>query len=95
VWHGLLGLGALFDAVLGDEKEYIVAPFVAIHPFAGLKLAGAPGLAFAHGTRHFVLRGTAAYDIHVASFSLSPTVSADLIEGHLAMVYGLSVGLGF
>ena len=43
--HGM-GLGMITDLVLAEATEFIVAPAVFLHPFAGLKFAVAPGLIF-------------------------------------------------
>ena len=39
-----MGIGMITDLVLAEATEFIVAPAVFLHPFAGLKFAVALGL---------------------------------------------------
>ncbi len=48
-----------------------------------------------HSNSHFFVRFGAAYDFHYQQFSISPTISADIIESTVFVVYGVGLGIGF
>ncbi|MDH5720929.1 MAG: hypothetical protein OEZ13_10010 [Spirochaetia bacterium] len=93
--HGLLGLGLILDFAFRDHMQTIVAGALFIHPAGGFKIALAPGVEMHSGEKAFVFRGGLAYDIHVGSLSLTPTVNFDYAHHHVAYVYGLGIGYGF
>jgi hypothetical protein len=90
-----LGAGLLADLVLGDTKELLLAPFVALHVATGLKLVVGVGAALTSDSSHLALRGGLAYDLHLGPVSLAPTLNVDRPGGHFAVVYGVSLGVGF
>ena len=45
--------------------------------------------------KHFLLRLGVGYDFHIRSFSITPTLNFDIIQGKASMVYGIAFGLGF
>ena len=97
IYNHKIGIGLLGDYVLAKHYEIIVGLPVFIHPAGGLKIFTAPGFAIVEGVseKHFVLRIGSGYDFHLGRFSLGPVISADLIEGHVSLVYGMTFGLGF
>lgn len=99
LWHNRIGVGLLGEIVFAEHKETIAGLPVFIHPGGGLKLFYAPGIAMAedeHGRsyNHFVSRMGLGYDFHIKSISITPGLAGDLIEGHISLVYGLSLGIG-
>jgi len=102
----LLGIGVLADfAFPTDTTMTVLAGFIGIHPFEGLKLLVAPGyemvtVTTAHGSHShsgFMLRGSVGYDIMFGSFSVTPIVSVDYVldTKAVAYVYGIAAGIGF
>ena len=97
----MIGVGALVDAQIVHEAETevetIIAPFVAVHPVGGLMILGAVGVAMtgAGHNGHLALRGGAAWFFPVGTFSVGPEVNLDHVDGHNAVVYGVSGGMGF
>jgi hypothetical protein len=93
---GEIGVAAIVDiARLHGAQQYIAAPAVVFHPWAGLKLVAAVGVEHGHGEQALLLRGGAGYDAHLGPISIGPSVSFDSVEGHHAVVAGLAVGSGF
>jgi hypothetical protein len=45
--------------------------------------------------QEFLIRLGVGYDFHIKNISISPAMSADIINGHLALVYGIYFGIGF
>ena len=43
----------------------------------------------------FFVRAGASYDFHFGKFSLSPSISADVIYSKLNMLFGLSFGISY
>ena len=98
--HNKLGIGLFGEIVFAEHKETIVGLPIVYHPSESFKFLVAPGMAFAeddHGHSHkeFIFRFGTAYELHVSGFSISPTLNADLIDGHFSLVYGFSLGFGF
>lgn len=99
----MLGVGLIYDHAFAFYDTNIVALGFFAHPFddstplGALKFVLAPGVEFEHGHSAFVFRLGTAYDIPVGgNFTVSPTFNFDWIEnGHTAVVYGLSFGMGF
>lgn len=42
-----------------------------------------------------LIRIGGGYDFHIKNFSITPAFSADIVDGHLYLVYGIYFGLGF
>ena len=92
-----VGVGVLVDSAIASSTETLLAGFVAVHPFEGLMLLGAAGVAvtgLGHDG-HLGLRAGAAYFVPVGAFSIGPAVSVDHVDGENALVYGVSIGTGF
>ncbi len=92
---GLFGLGALVDVALMEHTSVIVAPALFIHPAGGLKITVAPGVEHEGEENVFVMRGGLSYAIHLGRLSVGPAVAADYANKHVALVYGLDIGMGF
>ena len=92
-----VGIGVLGDVVFAPHRETILAGALVTHPAGGLKVLFAPGVIFIDGSseNHFVARFGFGYDFHVARASLAPTFNLDVIEGHVSLVYGVTLGFGF
>lgn len=101
----MMGAGVIADFALGenhDKRHQIYAAAFYLHPMGDLKFILATG-----GERLEPVGGKSAkwkvlgrvgasYDFHVAGMSVSPTASLDMTPGgHIAAVYGVSVGYGF
>ncbi len=48
-----------------------------------------------HSNSHFFVRFGAGYDFHFNQYSITPTISADIIESTVYTVYGVAFGIGF
>lgn len=100
VWHNKLGIGLLGELVFAEHKETIIGVPIFFHPVGSLKFLFAPGMAFTedehgHSHNHFVSRVGLGYDFHIKTISITPGFSADFIEGHISLIYGISLGIGF
>ena len=94
-FHRIFGAAALIDSAWKETETTVVGAGIFVHPHGGLKFLLAPGLEEHHGHNEFMVRVGAAYDFHVGSFSISPTVNVDFVDGKGAVVYGLAFGYGF
>lgn len=75
----------------GDTQTHKVQPLDRI-------LAGTEGGLeenISHSSSHFFVRFGAAYDFHYHQYSITPTISADIIESTVYVVYGVGFGIGF
>ncbi len=105
----LWGIGPLVDFTFGDFKRTALAGAgLFFYPVGGLRLLGAPAVELVEKDQptsegvttkhdgHFTLRLGAAYEFHVGSYSIAPTLNIDLIgETEENAVYGIAVGLRF
>ncbi len=91
----MFGVGALVDMALMEHTSVIVAPALYIHPAGGLKITLAPGVEHEGEENVFVMRGGLAYVVHFGALSVGPSVAADYANKHVALVHGLTAGLGF
>lgn len=80
-----------------DPKVILVGGGLVIHPWAGLKFLAVPGVEYQKGPgTHFAFRAGVGYDIHIGKvLSLTPIVNFDIVNGHVAEVFGLGIGAGF
>ncbi len=103
----LIGVGGFAEGVFGEHTEFILGvPFV-LQPFHEVKFFLAPSVLFLnlkdteidelHETDEikFLLRFGGAYSFHFDNFSISPTISADVVGSQVNLVYGISFGIGF
>lgn len=58
-----------------------------------VKLSSEEGSTQTHS--EFLVRLGCAYDFHTRGFAFSPTFNADIVNGHVSLVYGLTFGIGF
>ena len=94
--HKKLGIGIFAEAVFTTaEIEYVAGVPIFIHPFRGMKLLVAPGLAFNKDTSEFLIRGGIGYDIYFGSFAITPNFNVDYVNKQYSMVYGITFGIGF
>lgn len=91
----LFGVGLLADFVFASHLETILGGVLFFHPIGSLKFLLAPAVELTEGHSVFVARAGLGYDFHLGNFSLTPTFNADLIKGHVSLVYGMAFGLGF
>ncbi len=105
------GVGFIGDYVMADKSETLLMAGLFYHPIASLKLYTGNGIAIVteveEDTQHnenegeeksvsyYAFRLGTGYDFHITNFSITPTISWDLINGHSSIVYGLSFGIGF
>ena len=91
------GVGALADVVFAHHRETILAGAVVFHPGHNLRFMFAPGVLFVDGSSEhpFVARFGAGYDVHAGWSTLTPTFNVDVIDGHVSLRYGLTLGFGF
>lgn len=98
VWHRRVGIGLLADRTLSDHSHTIVGAMTVVRPvprWSNLKLMVVPSIEFTDGHRTLLLRSGIGWDLHVEAFSLSPLYSLDFVDGEVAQVFGLTLGLGF
>lgn len=103
----LVGVGGLFEGSFGKETEFILGPTFTLQPWNEVKFFVAPSVLFLNletteidemhetGETKFLLRFGTAYIFHFDRYSISPTLSADIVGSHVNMVYGLTFGIGF
>jgi len=100
------GTGLGIDFTFGDHKRTsLVATGVSYRLTPSLKVGTGPGLEMVEkdksggGTEtkpYFLWGFAAAYDFHVGSLSVAPTLFLDLVgETKTNLTYGLTVGTGF
>jgi len=93
-----VGVGALVDATLGTYSHTIVGGMMLVRPVPGLdqlKIVLAPSAEFSHGHSKFLMRTGVGYDVHVQAMSISPMLDFDFVDGHVATVFGVALGVGF
>jgi len=103
----LIGVGGFVDGVFGEHTEFIIGlPFV-LQPFHEVNFFLAPSVLFLNLDNteidelhendeiKFLLRFGGAYSFHFDNFSISPTISADVVGSQVNLVYGMSFGIGF
>lgn len=94
--HHLLGAGLLAEVATGDLREVIVVFPLALHPWRGLRIVTAPGIAIPdEGDVEFAMRFGVGYQFPIGHFTIGPEFNADLIDGEPTYVIGLSFGVGF
>jgi hypothetical protein len=97
----MFGVGLFGEIVFAEHEETLIGVPLFIHvKESPLKIVLAPGLIMAedhHGHKYeeFLFRGGLGYDIHLDNFSITPTVNADVVDGHVSLAYGLAFGVGF
>jgi hypothetical protein len=94
-FNPIFGIGGLIDHTGGHFDSTVFAVPVFIHPVNNLKFFGAPGFENKEGENEFLVRVGAIYDIHIGNYSISPTFSADFVNGEKIMIFGLGFGLSF
>ena len=98
------GLGA--DFTFGDHKRAaLIATGVTYRPIPALRLGTGPGMENVEkdkpegGTTsswYFLWGFSAAYEFHVGSFSVAPTLYLDFVgETKTNLTYGVGIGTGF
>ncbi len=90
----LLGVGLLGEMVFAEHKEALVFGGLFVHPTQGLKIVFGNGSAFVEDKSHYVFRIGTAYDFHVGSLSVTPTINFDFSDGNSFAVYGITFGIG-
>jgi hypothetical protein len=97
----MFGIGLFGEIVYAEHEETLIGvPFFFHIKDSPIKIVLAPGVAIAedhHGDKHeeFLFRGGLGYDIHLDTFSITPTVNADVVDGDVSLVYGIALGVGF
>lgn len=89
------GIGAMYETIQTDPSASIVLVQGSLH-IDDLMLIAGVGNEENHGHSQGIKRLGAAYNFHVSSYTISPTVNYDFIDdGNSAVVYGLLWGVGF
>ena len=91
----LFGVGALIDRAGGDIKSTVAGAALFVHPCENARLFGVAANEHHHGEDEFIVRLGVNYDVHVSDWTVSPTVSVDLLEHGENWIYGLGIGRGF
>ena len=91
-----LGVGPLVEAAFGSRTELTAGLALGIRGPVGLQLALAPILVLVESDREWGGRLNLSYGYPLGeTFSIGPSVSADLLPHQTLYVYGLSAGAGF
>lgn len=90
----LLGAGLGLESIFALHQETVIAVPFFIHPYKGAKIILAPIAVGVSSKWHYGARFGAGYDFHVGKLSVGPTIAFDWTDTK-ALVYGLSVGMGF
>lgn len=93
-FHDKFGLGLGIEHIAASHPETVVAIPLFFHPYKGLKLIAAPIAVNYSGNTHYGARLGAGYDFHVGKLSVGPLVALDMTNT-TAVVYGVSIGMGF
>ena len=91
LWGAVVG----FEYVGGDARNWMVGVGAALHPVGNLKLMAGPGLERHDSENEFLFRIGVMYDFEVGSWSLTPALNVDFVDGDQTWVYGIYVGKGF
>jgi len=105
-FNELWGTGLGVDFTFGDHKRTaLIATGVSYRPIPALKIGTGPGLEMVEKdklgggaeTKPYFLWGfAAAYEFHLGSLSLAPTLYLDLVgETKTNLTYGIAIGTGF
>lgn len=89
------GLVVGFEWVGGDTRQWMAGLGAMLHPVTGLKLLAGPGVERHEGEEEFLFRLGAMYDFGLGSWSLTPAINVDFLDGEQAYVYGIYFGKGF
>lgn len=94
-------IGVPLSIFITNKLKVFVAPSYIIIPAKTEKLNKNDSLGFdetsnvSDETSTFFLRTGISYDMHFGKFSLTPSVSADVIYSKLNILFGLSFGVSF
>lgn len=91
-----LGVGPIVEAAFASHTEVTIGLALGIRGPVGVQLALAPILVLVEGHREFGGRLNLSWGYPFGeTFSVGPSVSADLLSHDTIYVYGLNVGAGF
>ena len=91
------GLGVTFDFTGKDFEIYALSVGATAYPFKDLPMvlgAGVGAKFYSKQTKPFI-RTLIAYDFHVNSISISPTIFYDIYERENLLSPGICLGIGF
>lgn len=94
----LIGIGALWESVAGDHREWILGVPLFIHPYKGWRFVVAPGVQHDRRDRgaELLIRVGAAYEFEFGRWTITPTFNADYVNNiGQVYVYGFAFGWGF
>ncbi len=89
-----LGIGPIVEVITTNPSETLVLGAAHLHLPMGWRVYGGAGTAIASGHSEFSLRAAVAYDISLASLTISPSAAIDSVGGTAAGVFGISLGVG-
>jgi len=95
LWDRKIGIGLVAERIMGDMDASIFVAGVVIHPWKDLKINVSAGQEQKKGNSYDVTRAGVGYDFHYNNISYGPVYNYDDIEGSVAHVVGLAVGVGF
>jgi hypothetical protein len=97
----MLGLGAVYEHTPDAHHEEGVSVYLAsvyLHPYAGFRIgmgAGEEKVHGSHGHTESLMRGSIAYDFHVAGIGIAPTLNLDRVDDENVESYGIVLSKGF
>jgi len=90
-----VSIGLLGEYASDPLDSWVVGAPVIFRVGEGWHLTAMPGLEREQGESEFLFRVGAGYEFELNGYSLKPEVSADFVDGDLAIVTGISIGLRF
>jgi len=90
------GLGAVYErtnAAHHNDGVAVVLASIYYHPNKNIRLgvgAGEERIGGGHPHTEDLYRISAAYDFHINSFGLAPTIAVDFVDGNEALVFGIA-----
>ena len=98
-YHRLLNptvsVGVLGEYASDPLDSWVLGVPVIFRVGKGWQFTAMPGVEREHGKSEFLFRTGIGYEFELKGYSLKPEVSADFVDGDVAIVTGLSVGFRF
>lgn len=78
----------IYEPIVHEDPE--------LHKIKSIKTDNIMASDESSGTKQkLLIRAGGGYDFHIKNFSITPAFSADIIDGHVYLIYGIYFGVGF